>query len=207
MESCSLEDLSAFTGQPWKPVWLSLRFRHRGCQLLGGLTATCRSEGRFKICASGLSPSRLQRSLASLCQVTSAQWKFREDASAHTADGGKDGTNEAGSLLSRLFLTLSLSDTPSVKLMVNSSTLGTFSLFFSVWYSVRVFTTTWMTKVTCSAQRLHTLLKMCEYQAIKTMSVTRVVPACTISTVDELTKAAGATVSIRAVNLDAPENK
>lgn len=45
-------------------------------------------------------------------------------------------------------LTLSLSDTPSVKLMVNSSTLGTFSLFFSVWYSVRVFTTTWTTKVT-----------------------------------------------------------
>lgn len=40
-------------------------------------------------------------------------------------------------------LTLSLSDTPSVKLMVNSSTLGTFSLFFSVWNSVRVFTTTW----------------------------------------------------------------
>lgn len=42
-----------------------------------------------------------------------------------------------------LILTLSLSETPSVKLMVNSSTLGTFSLFFSVWYSVRVFTTTW----------------------------------------------------------------
>lgn len=42
--------------------------------------------------------------------------------------------------------TLSLSDTPSVKLMVNSSTLGTFSLFFSVWYSVRVFTTTWRRK-------------------------------------------------------------
>lgn len=41
-----------------------------------------------------------------------------------------------------LILTLSLSETPSVKLMVNSSTLGTFSLFFSVWYSVRVFTTT-----------------------------------------------------------------
>lgn len=40
-------------------------------------------------------------------------------------------------------VTLSLSDTPSVKLMVNSSTLGTFSLFFSVWNSVRVFTTTW----------------------------------------------------------------
>lgn len=76
----------------------------------------------------------------------------------HTPDGWQDGTNEACSLPSRLFLTLSLSDTPSVKLMVNSSTLGTFSLFFSVWYSVRVFTTTCMTKVTYSAQRFHRML-------------------------------------------------
>lgn len=58
----------------------------------------------------------------------------------------KSGTDLARSPLSQVFLTLSLSDTPSVKLMVNSSTLGTFSLFFSVWYSVRVFTTTYTTK-------------------------------------------------------------
>lgn len=57
----------------------------------------------------------------------------------------KSGTDLTRYPLSQLFLTLSLSDTPSVKLIVNSSTLGTFSLFFSVWYSVRVFTTTYTT--------------------------------------------------------------
>lgn len=47
--------------------------------------------------------------------------------------------------------------------MVNSSTLGTFSLFFSVWYSVRVFTTTWRTKGTGSAQPVHrTFWKTCD---------------------------------------------
>lgn len=78
----------------------------------------------------------------------------------------RSGSDLSRSLFSQLFLTLSLSDTPSVKLMVNSSTLGTFSLFFSVWYSVQVLTTTCTTKGTywtVSWQRSgRILLKMSE---------------------------------------------
>lgn len=125
------------------------------------------TEVTFQTNASGLNSSAWRCGCLQHCysdvEIVDFRWERFSNSSTPTSAGvlfksqnisgskvmrlkRKSGTDLARAPLSQLSLTLSLSDTPSVKLMVNSSTLGTFSLFFSVWYSVRVFTTTYTTE-------------------------------------------------------------